>query len=172
MSSYVCNKTSFAKSLQKEGDLHSVERLSKLIESCHYIAHHATKVFKFYTLSLDNDFELDSDDHQKLYSFILYLLNNDYKPKSDEDKTLVDVLKPIVEGYISESGFLRPKLTYFQQLNTYISRTLAANLHTNVSEHFGQMVFKYVNLRLDVRNKKRRLTNQDKKLFQPKNQTS
>jgi hypothetical protein len=46
-------------------------------------------VFKLYVLSLDDDFELDSDDHQKIYSFILYLLNNDYRPRNEDDVSLI-----------------------------------------------------------------------------------
>jgi hypothetical protein len=168
MSSYVCNKTSFPKAIIKDPDkksLESLERLSNFIKSSHTLARHATIVFKLYVLSLDDDFELDSDDHQKIYSFILYLLNNDYRPRNEDDVSLINTLRPIVNLYLNESGFIQPKISSFQQLNTYLSRSMATNLLTNVSEHFCQMLYKYINLRLDVKNSKSKLTKDEQQLF-------
>ncbi|TPX70718.1 hypothetical protein SpCBS45565_g01541 [Spizellomyces sp. 'palustris'] len=37
--------------------------------------------------------------------------------------------------------FRQPKLTNFQQLNMYLTRTMVMNTLVNVQEHFSQMAF-------------------------------
>ena len=156
---YVCNKTSFRKAFRFPWNKDYFLRITNLAKHCHELVIHATHVFKLYYLHHD-DFDPFYSDIQTTYSDILYLLNNNYEPESDDKKERVDEMRFTVERYKKlVSTFQQPKITCFQQINTYLSRTMSTNALVNVQEHFVKMARRYIDQVLNVREKSQRLKN-------------
>ncbi|KAI9089803.1 hypothetical protein DFS34DRAFT_382914 [Phlyctochytrium arcticum] len=150
--SYVCTKTSFRKAFAFPLNEDYYQKLRTLVKSCHELVIHATHVFKLYYLH-HADYEPHYGDVPKVSSVILYLLNDDFNPRSAEDKALVSEMRFTIARYRKlVPTFGQPRILNVQQLNTYLSRTMATNVLVNVQQHFSQMAARYINHVLGVKN--------------------
>lgn len=95
------------------------------------------------------------------YEAILYLLNkgNSWRPRDQEKRGFKELLSPIINDYCQITGYERPQLQFDQQGINYLATSLTTNLEENVKQHFVQQIRKYVNIVLQVRQRKLDLAN-------------
>ena len=148
---HTCNKTSFKKAFLPIESYR--RRLLDYIGIVHELADHASHALKFYILSAPSLPVISEETIEA----ILYLLNKGgaWQPRSTDKITHRERLSPYIERYCQIVGFEHPNLRSEQQSINYIKASMITNLKVNVQEHFVKMLLRYINLRFDVKGKKR-----------------
>ncbi|KAI8824893.1 uncharacterized protein EV422DRAFT_503678 [Fimicolochytrium jonesii] len=128
------------------------ERLTTFIGNVHVLARHTTFFLKYYLVRLPttadhplHDFPDITDKH---ISVMFELLNN---PGYNGNPVIAQELRPWVQDYCNVHGFAPIRMQYCQQTAGYTATSIFTNLKVNVQEHFIQMLLRYVNERLGLK---------------------
>ncbi|TPX64341.1 hypothetical protein SpCBS45565_g05968 [Spizellomyces sp. 'palustris'] len=150
---HTCNKTAFAKAFLPNTTYQ--QRVCQYISTIHQLADHASHALKFHVLSMPS-FPIVNEE---TIEAILYLLNKGevWHPKTEGKKVLRECLLPYVQQYCDIVGFVHPNLRGEQQSINYLKASMFTNLKVNIQEHFMQMLLRYINLRMDVKRRKKQL---------------
>ncbi|KAI8821429.1 uncharacterized protein EV422DRAFT_619774 [Fimicolochytrium jonesii] len=122
------------------------ERLTTSIGNVHILARHTTFFLKYYLADHPlHDFPDITDKH---ISVMFELLNN---PGYNGNPVIAQELRPWVQDHCDVHGFASIRMQNCQQTAAYTAQSILTNLKVNVQEHFMQMLLRYINERIGLK---------------------
>ncbi|KAI9089618.1 hypothetical protein DFS34DRAFT_639215 [Phlyctochytrium arcticum] len=140
-----------------------LQRLLSFIKTVHELASHTTQFLRFFYTQHLHDVSLEPPKAEDMYA-IFQLLNkgNAYNPTAPEMVAIKNRYIDTIPIYSALANFHQPQMKDDQQPSHYVGKSIFTNLRVNIQQNYYKMLLRFLNRRLDVKERVQHLkiTNQ------------